>query len=88
MKNIGRFFRDKHGQIAVWQSPNLLLLTWFASTVLQKLFKTGTSHKLFAVIAFGAIFAWAWQEISAGDSYFRRLLGLIVIIASIYSRIN
>ena len=86
MKNTSKFFKDSKGHVAVWQRPNLLLITWIVATVLQKVFSHGTSYKLFAAIAYGSIFAWAWLEIFKGASYFRRLLGLVVLIASIYSR--
>ena len=81
------FFTDKKGHIAVWQSPNVPLVTWFVATILAKILTHGRSNSFVSLIAFGALFTWAWLEISSGISLFRRALGMAVLVIIIKSRI-
>lgn len=83
-----KVIKDKNGRITLWQSPNLPLLTWAAATLASKLFAHGRPHQVLEIIAFGAIFTWAWLEVFAGVNYFRRTLGLVVLILSIHSRLT
>ena len=81
------FFKDKHGKTVVWQNFNLPIILWAVFALLSKIFKTGDLHTFLSVIAFGLIFTWAWLEINQGASPFRRMLGAIVMILSIRSRL-
>ncbi len=78
-----RFFRDSEGRIVIAQMPNLPLLVGFAATFLQFVLPTGNLQTASSLIAFGALFTWAWQELFDGVNYFRRSLGLIVLIGII-----
>src|SRR3546814_12089345 len=71
-----KFWKDKHGKLAVFQGFNPPLIIWLVASVGNRLFEHGVSHDLMNVVAFGALFTWAYLEITQGDSYFRRLLGL------------
>jgi hypothetical protein len=81
------FYTDKRGKVVVWQNPNLPLWTWIVASVLTHLFNAGKLHALLQLIAFGALFAWAWLEIFQGASYFRRALGVVVLTYSVISRL-
>lgn len=83
-----RFWKDKHGKVVLWQNPNIPLWTWIIATALTYLLPTGKPQDIAKIIAFGAIFAWSWLEISSGVNYFRRTLGLIVLILSILGQIK
>jgi len=83
-----KFWKDKHGKVVLWQSPNLPLWVWFGGTILGKLLPAGSLKSLAEIIAFGAIFTWAWLEISQGVNYFRRTLAAVVLAASLYSRLH
>lgn len=77
---LDRTFRDREGKIVIAQMPNLPLLVGLAATSLQLIlpssdFKTGVD-----LVAFGALFTWAWQEMFEGVNYFRRALGLVVLV--------
>ena len=86
-KIIKKIFFDSNGRQKVAQTPNLPIIVWFGSSVL--IFITSGSLELFfKIIAFGSIFTWAWLEIFEGESYFRRLMGSIVIIISITAAFN
>jgi hypothetical protein len=48
----------------------------------------GKLHDFLTLVAFGAIFTWAWLETFSGVNNFRRGLGIVVLIISLYSRLN
>ena len=82
-----RIFRDSSGQIVVTQMPNLPILVWVGAISLKLIFTSGQTYLLLDTIAFGALFTWAWEELFQGVNYFRRSLGLVVLIGAIGSRI-
>ena len=80
-------FRDSDGQIAIAQMPNLPILVWVGAVLLKLIFTSGQIYLLLDTIAFGTLFTWAWEELFQGVNYFRRGLGLLVLIGAIGSRI-
>ena len=85
---IDKIFRDKHGKVILWQNLNLPIITWAVARVLATVFGTGMAHSLFEVIAFGALFTWAWLELFSGVNYFRRALGLVILVMTILNQIR
>jgi hypothetical protein len=85
---IDKFFRDKNGERVLLQPPNLPIVGWFIFTVLEKLVDDGQLNTLASLLAFGCVFTWAWLELFSGANYFRRLLGLLVLVAVITNRLN
>jgi hypothetical protein len=81
-------FRDNEGNIVIAQPPNLPLLVGIIATVLSLIVKSGNIHIGLEAVAFGSLFTWAWQELFEGVNYFRRALGLLVLIAVIASRFS
>ena len=78
-----RTFRDSEGKIVIAQPPNLPLLLWGAATLLQLAVTQGRVHVGLEWVAFGALFTWAWLELFQGVNYFRRGLGLFVLVGAI-----
>lgn len=78
-----RTFRDSEGKIVIAQMPNLPLMVGLAALVVQYTLPNGKLQTGADLIAFGALFTWAWQEVFAGVNYFRRALGLIVLVSII-----
>ncbi len=76
-------FRDSEGNIVIAQPPNPPLITWLVASLLSLIFTTGTINNLFNFVANGALFTWAWMELFQGVNYFRRALGLVVLIGLI-----
>ncbi|CAN5813109.1 hypothetical protein BH23CYA1_BH23CYA1_18450 [soil metagenome] len=72
-----RMFRDGEGNIVIAQAPNLPVLVGIAATFFQYILPSGQLQRATELIAFGALFTWAWQELFEGVNYFRRALGLI-----------
>jgi len=81
-KLFDKLLKDKHGHIVIFQSPNLSELAFFLFTILSLLFRNGEINNLFKVLAFGCLFTWSWLELFQGVNYFRRLLGLVILIGS------
>jgi len=80
------FFKDKQGRIILFQAPNSPLIGWFIFTIFNLLWSSDQQkiHDLFGILSFGFIFTWAWLEITDGVNYFRRVLGLLVLIIAIW----
>jgi len=82
-----RTFRDDQGNIVLAQPPNLPILVWGAASLLQLLITSGKLHTGLVWVAFGALFTWAWLEVFQGVNYFRRALGVVVLIGVITSKV-
>jgi hypothetical protein len=82
-----KVFRDSDGQIVVAQPPNLPIIVWGTTTLLKLIFTSGEINTALDVVAFGSLFTWAWEELFQGVNYFRRALGLIVLIGAVASKI-
>jgi hypothetical protein len=76
-----RFFRDSQGNIVIIQPPNLPILVVTAAALLQLIFPSGKLHIGLELITFGTLYTWAWLEIFSGLSYFRRSLGVLVLVS-------
>ena len=87
-KVLNRVFHDADGKIVLAQTPNLPLIAWGVASLLQLIFTTGKVNTGLNVLAFGALFTWAWLELFDGVNYFRRALGIFVLIFAIASRIR
>lgn len=85
---FNRIFRDSDGNIVIAQKPNLPLLVWVAATLLGFFLTDGNIHRALEALAFGSLFTWSWQELFQGVNYFRRLLGLIVLVGVIASKLQ
>ncbi len=83
-----RTFRDSEGKIVLAQTPNLPLLVWLAATLLQLIPTSGNIVTGLDLVAFGSLFTWAWQELFQGVNYFRRALGLVVLVGAIALKIQ
>lgn len=78
-------FCDEKDNVVLFQLPNIPFIVWFSSFVLSSI-TTGTIQKALEAISFGALFTWAWLEVFKGTNYFRRVLGMIVLVVIIYNR--
>ncbi|AFY75464.1 hypothetical protein Syn7502_03639 (plasmid) [Synechococcus sp. PCC 7502] len=85
---FNQVFRDRNGKIVMAQMPNLPLIVWIAASLLKLIFSTGRLNMGLELIAFGTLFTWAWEELFQGVNYFRRTLGLIVLVGLVASKIQ
>lgn len=75
-----RFWHDNHQRIVVWQTPNKFLIIWLIATILNKLILSESVSNFMVIVATSSIMVWCFLEIRWGVNYFRRLLGLMVLI--------
>ena len=80
-------FRDSQGNLVIAQPPNLPLLVGITATLLKLAVTSGNLHTGLDAVAFGSLFTWAWLELFEGVNYFRRALGLLVLVGLIASRL-
>ncbi|MBW4669973.1 MAG: hypothetical protein KME60_21810 [Cyanomargarita calcarea GSE-NOS-MK-12-04C] len=83
-----KIFRDSDGKIVIAQMPNLPLIVWIVASLLQLVLTTGKISTGLDALAFGSLFTWAWEELFQGVNYFRRALGLGVLIGVMALRIQ
>jgi len=83
MKTVGslwnKFWQDKHGRVVLWQTPNLPLIAWFAFMIVAYVLPDGPFRLAAKIIATIALLIWSLLEIMSGVSYFRRLIGFLVL---------
>ena len=84
---LDRTFRDPEGNLVLAQKPNLPIIVWLSATLLQFIATNGKIHTGLDLIAFGSLFTWAWLELFQGVNYFRRGLGLVVLVSGIVLRL-
>lgn len=82
-----KIFRDSNGNIVIAQPPNLPIILWGITTLLKLVFTSGKINIALDVVSYGILFTWAWLELFQGVNYFRRTLGLIVLVGVVASRI-
>jgi hypothetical protein len=85
---LNKVFQDSEGKTILVQLPNLTITVWAVASLLKLILTTGKINLGLDVVAFGSLFTWAWEEIFQGVNYFRRALGLLVIIGVIASKIQ
>lgn len=74
-----KFWKDRHGDIVIWQTPNALLIGWAILTIIS-LFLNGSASNVFVWLGTLALVIWALLELGRGVNYFRRALGAVVIV--------
>ena len=79
-KALQWFFTDKHGHVIIAQLPNPPLLVAIAGFIGAHLLR-GSAARWSYLIESAGLLVWAWLELYAGDSYFRRLLGFVVLVS-------
>jgi hypothetical protein len=84
---FNKIFRDSNGEIVLAQTPNLPLIVWIVATLLKLVLTNGKISIGLEALAFGCLFTWAWEELFQGVNYFRRALGLTVLIWAIASKV-
>ena len=79
------FVRDKNGRIVISQTPNIPLIAWFLFMLVAHIVGLSYLKNGFEYLSAAFLFVWAYLELTSGSSYFRRLLGLIVLLGIIWS---
>ncbi len=85
--SIDRFFQDDKGNVVIIQPPNIPITVWALSSVLKLVANNGSLYATLDAISYGSIFVWSLMELFQGVNTFRRTLGLVVLVATIVSRL-
>jgi hypothetical protein len=83
-----RTWKNRQGQVVIWQMPNIPLITWVVLTFLALLLNRGTLADVLSWIGSAALIIWCLLEIFKGADYFRRALGLLVLVYAIAALIQ
>jgi len=70
------FFKDKQGKWGIIQFPNVLLSIWIILLLVNFL----TNNQPLKLLQSAVLFAWAYNELTRGLSYFRKSLGAIILL--------
>ncbi len=79
MEIWNKIWRDKKGRVVVWQMPNAFLIGWALLTIIG-LMTNGNTSSIFRDIGLASLVVWALLEVFKGVNYFRRVLGLVVLV--------
>ena len=78
-KFIKNFFKDKNGKVIITQSPNwplwLAILLWTIALLPIPTIKLISAWMLIPTMLY-----WSYLEVFFGVNYFRKLLGIIVVV--------
>jgi hypothetical protein len=85
---LRKFITDKEGKIAVWQTPNLPLWSWLVLTILAHVVPSAHGKSVLGYLATSFLFVWAYLELRSGLSYFRRSVGLIVLLGIVMNHLR
>jgi hypothetical protein len=80
-------WKDRRGHVVLWQTPNIPLIAWAVFTVIS-LFLSGRVADVFSWLGSAALISWSLLEVFRGVNYFRRALGLLVLIFAVMSLIK
>jgi hypothetical protein len=79
------WFRSADGRLTLWQPPNPALCVWLVALVLGRFDLSAAHATAVAGVRRGALLVWALDEVVRGASPFRRVLGLVVLVAQVAS---
>jgi hypothetical protein len=82
------FFKDKNGNLNIIQAPNPPLIGWIVFFIAARLVTAGTFKSGLEFLSAAALVTWAYLEITAGESPFRRILGSLVMLAVIITHLR
>lgn len=74
-----KFWKDKNGNVVVYQHPNVFLIGWVV-LALGSLFVSSKLADTLWQLSLAVLAVWALLEIVKGVNYFRRLLGAFVLL--------
>jgi hypothetical protein len=82
-----KLWKDKNGDVVIWQTPNVPLIGWAVLTIIC-IFTSGKASDIFGALGDASLVIWSLLEIFKGVNYFRRILGVIVLLFAIASFIK
>lgn len=86
MSFLEKIFKDKECRVTLIQAPNLPIIIFTIAFVISNL-TSGNVKNFFDALAFGSLFTFAWLELFDGANYFRKGLGIAVLLGLLVSKI-
>jgi len=68
--------------------PNAYLWAWAGLTIVSFFFNNGKTADILTGLASAVLIVWAVLELTKGVNYFRRALGLVVLILAVLALIK
>lgn len=85
LKNIyKKLFLDKKGHFVVAQFPNVPIIIWLATVILNRFVQAQPANTVLSIIGTASLTVWALLEIYSGVNLFRKLLGSVVLLYIVY----
>ncbi len=83
-----KIWRDKNGKVVIMQVPNVWLWAWIFLLVVSIFLNKGKLLDVIHWAGSASLAIWAVMELVKGVNYFRKTLGLIVIIFTITNLVH
>jgi hypothetical protein len=80
-----KFWKDKDGNVVIFQMPNFILITWVVLTIISLFVPRGHVQETIWWASTITLAVWSLVEMLKGVNYFRRTLGLVVLLITIAS---
>lgn len=82
-------FRNRHtGDYTVAQWPNFFLGAWIVCSLIRTIFDpTGVQGDVLSWVGAAALLVWAGDEVLRGVNPFRRIVGGVVLLGLVASRL-
>lgn len=78
-----KIWRDSSGKVVIWQTPNYWLIGWAVLTFASLLFSKGHIANILTWTGEASLIIWCLLEVFRGVNYFRRLLGIVVLVYAV-----
>lgn len=76
-----KFWKDKDGNVVVWQWPNVWLYIWLGITLVSFFFSPGSmTNTVLWYASLADLAVWAILEAWKGVNYFRKSVGAVVLL--------
>lgn len=79
------FISGKDGRVHIVQWPNVPIIGWFLSMIIATFIASGSVRVGFSNLSLAFLAMWSYLEVTQGLSYFRRTLGVMIAMLTIYS---
>ena len=80
-----KIWYDRRGKIVIYQNPNIWLIGWALLAFASMIAPRGNVSDIFWWASSAVLAIWSLLELFKGVNYFRRALGLFVLLLTIAS---
>lgn len=81
-----RVWQDSQGRTVIYQRPNIWIICWAIFEVMTSLGPGKRVADIASAVAMVFLVIWSLLEIFRGVNYFRRVLGMLVLLFAVWSR--